>query len=215
MARVDRWLLGRVAGEPRVALVPTASGNQGLRRVHYWLDLGVEHFSRLGAQVEPLDAPDRRAMLDERVAEHIAGCNFVYLSGGRPDYLHACLEGTPVWAAIRGVLDAGGVVAGCSAGAMIWGEKFPGYPRRVWPWHTGFCEIPGAFVLPHYDEVPGWLARLVRASRLNRMTLLGIERDTALVRRQGRFEVRGGGRVEVRGRSGALSYREGQTVTWD
>ena len=116
--------------------------------------------------------------------------------------------------AIYKVLKTGGVVAGCSAGAMIWGEKFPGFPKRGWPWHDGFNELNGAAILPHYDEIPAWLAWFTRASRLNSLATIGIEKDTALVCRQGRYEVRGSGRVVVRSRDGAKSYAEGQTVTW-
>ena len=132
---------------------------------------------------------------------------------GPPTCGHVSAE-PPYCAGIYQVLESGGVVAGCSAGAMIWGEKFPGFPKRAWPWHDGFNELNGAAILPHYDEIPAWLAWFTRASRLNSLATIGIERDTALVCRQGRYEVRGSGRVVVRSREGAKSYAEGQTVTW-
>ena len=214
MERVDQWLLDRVPGTPRVALVPTASGHYGSRRIKYWLDLGTDYFTRLGVEVDPVSVIDRDDARDEGRAGRVSASNFVYLSGGRPNYLRACLGGTPLLQAIYKVLESGGVVAGCSAGAMIWGEKFPGFPKRGWPWHDGFNELKGAAILPHYDEIPSWLAWLTRASLLNRLATVGIERDTALVCRQGRYEVRGSGRVVVRSRDGAKSYVEGQTITW-
>ena len=214
MERVDRWLLDCVPGTPRVALLPTASGHYGPRRIQYWLDLGMEHFTRLGAEVDSVNVRDSEDAQDEQLAARISESNFVYLSGGRPDYLKECLDGTPVLQAIQRVLESGGVVAGCSAGAMIWGEKFPGFPKRGWPWHDGFNVLKGAAILPHYDEIPAWLAWFTRASWLNRLATLGIDRDTALVCREGRYEVRGSGSVVVRNRDGATSYVEGQTVTW-
>ena len=214
MERVDRWLLARVAGVPRVALLPTASGHYGARRIQYWLDLGTEHFTRLGVEVDPVNVVDRSDAHDERLAARVSASNFVYLSGGRPNYLQACLEGTPILQALYKVLESGGVVAGCSAGAMIWGEKFPGFPKRVWPWHDGFNELEGAAVLPHYDEIPTLLAWLTRASLWNRLATVGIERDTALVCLEGRYEVRGSRRVIVQNRDGTKSYVEGETVTW-
>ncbi len=214
MERVDRWLLDCVPGTPRVALLPTASGHYGPRRIQYWLDLGMEHFARLGAKVDPVNVRDSEDAQDEQLAARISESNFVYLSGGRPNYLKECLDGTLLLQAIHRVLESGGVVAGCSAGAMIWGEKFPGFPKRVWPWHDGFNVLEDAAILPHYDEIPAWLAWLTRASRLNRLAILGIDRDTALVCRKGRYEVRGSGSVVVRNRDGATSYVEGQTVTW-
>ena len=125
MERVDRWLLDRVPGVPHVALLPTASGHYGPRRIRYWLDLGTEHFTRLGVKVDPVIVVDRSDAHDERLAARVSASNFVYMSGGRPTYLRACLGGTPLLRAIYQVMESGGVVAGCSAGAMIWGEKFP------------------------------------------------------------------------------------------
>ena len=83
MERVDQWLLARVAGVPRVALLPTASGHYGARRIQYWLDLGVEHFTRLGVEVDPVNVVDRSDAHDERLAARVSASNFVYLSGGR------------------------------------------------------------------------------------------------------------------------------------
>lgn len=214
MERVDRWLLDRVPGTPRVALLPTASGHYGPRRVRYWLDLGAEHFTRMGVEVDPVSVFNRDDAQDESLAARVAASNFVYLSGGRPTYLKRCLFETPVMRAIYEVLESGGVVVGCSAGAMIWGEKFLGFPKRGWPWHDGLNELEGVSFLPHFDEIPAWLAWLTRASRLNRLTTVGVERDTALVCYDGRYEVRGRGNVVVRDKSGLRSYAEGQTVTW-
>ncbi len=215
MERVDRWLLDRVPDTPRVALLPTASGHYGQRRIRYWLDLGTEYFTRLGVEAEPLNVFDRRDAQDARLAERVSAANFVYLSGGRPTYLQRSLVGTPVLRAIYGVLESGGIVAGSSAGAMVWGEKFLGFPKRAWPWHDGFNHLSGRYILPHYDEIPAWLVWLTRASRLNRLDTLGIEKDTALVCHGGRFEVRGSGHVVVRTRTGTASYAEGETITWD
>lgn len=214
MERVDRWLLDLVPGTPRVALLPTASGHYGRRRIKYWLDLGTEYFTRLGVEVDPVSVFNRVDAQDAEVAARVSAANFVYLSGGRPTYLRGCLAGTPLLRAIYEVLESGGVVAGSSAGAMVWGKKFIGFPKRGWPWHDGFNHLRGAYILPHYDEIPGWLVWLTRASRLFRLATVGIEKDTALVCHRGRYEVRGHGRVVVRNWSGTKSFSEGQVVPW-
>ena len=69
MEPVDRFLLD-ILGEPaRVVCLPTAAGNEGADRVRYWMDLGVEHFTRLGAaQVEGVPVIDRSSALDEVMA---------------------------------------------------------------------------------------------------------------------------------------------------
>jgi len=65
--------------------------------------------------------------------------------------LHATLKDTAAYSAILGVLEQGGVVAGCSAGAMIWGEVIPSFPTMI-PLKPAFNKLPHSITLPHYDE---------------------------------------------------------------
>src|SRR5947208_2833436 len=97
MEAVDRFLLSRVQGEPRVVCLPTAAGTEGAERIGYWSRLGVEHFTRLGAQAEAVEVINRATASDETFAARIRNANFVYLSGGKPDYLFKTLADTPVW----------------------------------------------------------------------------------------------------------------------
>ncbi len=185
MELVDRWLLESAPGTPRVICLPTAAGAEGDVSVSYWMNKGVRHFQRMGVQTEALPVIDRGTAENPEYGERIRNANFVYLSGGNPIYLYDTLVGTASWEAIREVLNGGGVVVGCSAGAMIFG-------RHAVPWglHPGFNLLPGSDILPHYDELPHcdefpvrsagvlkvWLARRTR--------LVGIEGYTALVIRQ-------------------------------
>jgi cyanophycinase len=179
MEPVDRYLLSCLPGPADVICLPTAAGTEGEERIAYWSNLGTAHFTRLGVQhVESLPVIDRPSAENDAFAGRIRAANFVYLSGGKPDYLLNTLSGTPVWQAITGVLERGGVVAGCSAGAMIMGGRtatgfFTGTQKAF-----GFLE--DAFVMPHFDEMPGWIARLVPAL-VKHMTLVGVEGNTALV----------------------------------
>src|SRR3990172_9732773 len=128
MNPVDEWPLGRLRGQARVVCLPSAAGQEGPERIGYWSRLGVDHFTRLGATAEAVEIVNRAGARDEALAARIRAANFVYLSGGDPDYLYQTLNGTPAWAAIEGVLAGGGVVAGCSAGAIIWSESYPSFP---------------------------------------------------------------------------------------
>ena len=121
--------------------------------------VGVDHFTRLGATAEAVPVVDRACANDPALAAVIAGANFVYLSGGKPDYLYQTLAGSLAWGAIQAVLAGGGLLAGCSAGAMILGEKFFGFPG----WKRGFGFLPGATILPHFDEIPQAMIRSLRA----------------------------------------------------
>ncbi len=199
MDPVDRFLLSCLPGPADVVCLPTAAGKEGPERIAYWSNLGTGHFTHLGAgRVDALPVIDRPSAENPDYAERIRGANFVYLSGGKPDYLYNTLENTPVWQAIVSVLERGGVVAGCSAGAMIFGARtatgfFTGTQKTF-----GFLE--DAFVMPHFDEMPGWIANLVPAL-VKDLTLVGVEGNTALVCTSGGVRVEGSGGVTI-GRGG-------------
>lgn len=214
MEPVDRALLDRLPRTPRVVCLPTAAGTEGPERIAYWSRLGVEHFTRLGVQVQAVPVVDRDTAHDPALVAAITGANFVYLSGGKPDYLHQTLAGTPTWDAILGVLAGGGLLAGCSAGAMILGEKFFGFPG----WKPGFNFLPGATVIPHFDEIPEALLKsmqLLAGKTLGKgLTVLGIDGYTALVCNGARYEVLGRGGVTVWNRTGKTRYLSGPLPAW-
>jgi cyanophycinase len=199
MNDVDRELLGR-AGGSRVAILPTASAPDGPGVPERWAEDGVAHFRALGAVPTAVLALDRDGCHLPENVERVRQSNFVYFSGGKPDYLHRTLLDTPLWQAVLGVLARGGILAGCSAGAMIQGGWIPGgftFGRGFW--HPAFALLPGAFVLPHFDEMPGWMLAPAAAFRPRGSFIVGIDGGTALVGSGGRWEVLGRGRVVVQG----------------
>lgn len=204
MEPVDRALMARLGEPARVVCLPTGAGTEGEARLRYWMDLGEKHFKALGAgSVEALPVAGRAQAMDETLAERVRAANFVYFSGGKPLYLYESLAGTPVWHAVEQVLRRGGVVAGCSAGAMIFGERVlsgPGFQATF----AGFGYLAGAFVVPHFDEIPGAIVEaaslLVRGKTMIGIdggTVLAINREGSAVLGSGRVVVRSGGRREV------------------
>jgi cyanophycinase len=205
MEPVDRELLARLGVSPRVVCLPTAAGREGPARIGYWSRLGVEHFTRLGARAEALPVIDRASADDPALTAAIAPADFVYLSGGKPDYLYRTLAGSRAWEAILSVIARGGLLAGCSAGAMVMGERFFGFPG----WNAGFNLAPGVTVIPHFDEIPAAMLRSVRFLAGNALIVVGIEGNTALVQDGGRYEVLGSGGVTLWSRAGKTCYTAG------
>jgi cyanophycinase len=205
MEPVDRKLLERLGPCPRVVCLPTAAGTEGPDRIGYWSRLGVEYFERLGARPEALPVIDRQSADDPTLAAAITKADFVYLSGGKPDYLYRTLDGTRSWEAILLVLAGGGLLAGCSAGAMVLGERFFGFPG----WHTGFDLVPGVTVVPHFDEIPGALSRSIHALAGKHLMVAGIEANTALVKNGSQYEVLGAGGVTLWRGSSKMRYTAG------
>ena len=155
---------------------------------------------------------DRDSAMDTSLSDRISSANFVYLSGGDPHYLHRTLVGTRAYESIIGVMEEDGVVAGCSAGAMIWGEWIPRLLPPPWPWRRGFNHVPGTVILPHYDEVPAWLGRAFRIVNFSRPTMVGVDGYTALVLSKDMTLVRGNGGVTIWGRKGKSRFGAGEAI---
>lgn len=202
---IDRELIHRLKAPARVVCLPTAAGKEGTKRIRYWMQLGLHHFTRLGVQVDAVPVIDRVSANDPALAERIRQANFVYLSGGKPDYLFNTLHDSQAWAAIQSVLAHGGVLTGCSAGAMIMGEKIYGFPGL----HPGFGLLPGTLIIPHFEEIPAALLKAAHLSIDSKLTLLGIEGNTALVYSGEDYEVLGTGGVTIWDRNSRARYLQG------
>ena len=217
MSAVDEQLLER-AGGSNVVILPTASAPDGPGVPERWIALGVEHFARLGAQADGLLVLDRAACDDAAHADRIRAANLVYFSGGKPDYLRQTLVDTAVWAAVREVFERGGVLAGCSAGAMILGGYVPEFSLRIgvpWinRWQAAFALVPQAVVVPHYNEFPEVMMKLMFGRRPPGSYLIGVDGHTALVGYDQVWQVLGTGRVTVRHGREVKHYTAGQRVS--
>ena len=216
MADFDAGLLATTGrSRPRVAILPTASWPDGTEVFHRWATQGSAHFSGLGAEVEPVLVRDRVDADDAGHAQAIGEADLIYLSGGKPGYLLDALAGSAVGRALTAANQRGAVLAGCSAGAMVLAGH--AFDFRVgpmpWPlrWRSGLGFAPGASVVPHYDAWPEALCALVALQSPRRSVVLGIDEETAVVGRDGSWQVHGRSRVTVwRGRH-RERYRAGDT----
>jgi cyanophycinase len=206
MTEIDAGLLASTGrSRPRVAILPTASWPDGEEVFRRWAAMGADHFAALGAEVEPVLVRDRLDADDDAYAQAIGEADVVYLSGGKPGHLTESLIGTRVGSAIVSAHGRGAAIIGCSAGAMVLaGRHFDFRMRRmVWPlrWRTSFDLVPGITVIPHYDAVPEALAALFVLQAPRNLVTLGIDEQTAIVGRNGSWQVHGAGRVTAwRGR---------------
>jgi cyanophycinase len=208
---LDRELLARVRDEARVVVLPTASAPDGPGVPEHWAQLGIKHFARLGVAVEAVMVLTREDAESGHLASKIAQATVVYLSGGKPQFLLETLRGSACWGAIAGVFEAGGVVVGCSAGAMVLAGHllaFPGMRRSV----PALGLAPGIAVIPHFDEIPGWITGVMRRAPSG-VTVVGVDGSTGLVgsHEQG-WTVSGRGTVTVFEGKQRQQYHSGESV---
>jgi cyanophycinase len=206
MADFDLGLLAATGRpRPRVVVLPTASWPDGETVFQRWAAMGVEHFTSLGAEVEPVLVRDRADADDPAHAQAIGEADLVYLSGGRPGYLAETLEASRVGRALWDASRAGTILAGCSAGAMVLADRQWDFRRKMlpWPlrWRRGLGVVSGLTVIPHYDAWPEPLCALMALQAPRGSTVVGIDEETAIVGRDGSWQVHGRARVTVwRGR---------------
>jgi cyanophycinase-like exopeptidase len=187
----------RSAGVVRVAVVPTAAarGRPELAAAN-----GVAACERVGerlglhVEAEMVAVVDGASANDPTLADRIGGAGLIHFPGGDPDLIPTLLRDTPVWAAVRGALAGGAVLAGASAGAMAMG---------TWTWTprggiAGLDLVPGIAVVPHADA-RSWADNLHRFGdgAPQDLAILGLgERTGVLIDSAGTWRVVG--EAEVR-----------------
>ena len=196
MAAPDRRSI-QLAGGPDapIAIIPTAAApDNNHRRAG---ENGRRWFTSLGAtNVQGVPLVDRDSASEESVVEQIREAKLVYLLGGFPGYLCETLRDSPAWTAMLAARDAGAVLAGSSAGAMVLCQ-YLNDPRGQGV-TNGLGLIPNACVLPHHNTFgQGWAERL--RELLPKATLIGIDEETAMIsdRSTPNWRVHGAGDVTL------------------
>jgi cyanophycinase len=193
--------------------LPTAAGKESEARLAHWHELGYAQAQRLGVECNSLKLYNREDAFNKDFVEEISDAALIYLSGGDPHYLAQTLFETPVWSAIVAAWESGASLAGCSAGAMIFGKEIMGIRKS----HAspGLNLLPTIQTIPHYDRFLGWLpdrvaAAIVRAP--DGVHLIGIDEDTALIRdnAQALWRVWGEGKVHVLKGATPQSFSKGE-----
>jgi len=219
MDDVDRFLLQSVSSNghrPRVVCLPTAAGREGNSSVNRWSRMGVEHFTRLNADVQAVPIIDRDSADDPRWEPALKNADLIYFSGGNPLYLYETLEGSRAWAAAQKAWSRGAVYAGCSAGAMILGRQMPNFHTVGLNSVGAFGIVPATYIIPHFDAIPGIWKPIIQAIRRRLKPdeiMIGIDEDTALIGQLGKtWSVMGRSQVHVFRKDGTTSCSAGEEV---
>ncbi|MFN8381015.1 MAG: Type 1 glutamine amidotransferase-like domain-containing protein [Anaerolineales bacterium] len=217
MNDVDAYLLancGANGRKPRVVCLPTAAGREGDASVNRWSNMGVEHFTRLGADVRAVPVIDAESANDLEHAAAVEESDVVYFSGGNPVYLHQTMQDSLVWKSAQKVWERGGVYAGCSAGAMILAKEIPDFRAMGLRSISAFGVMPVAFVMPHFDAIPIFgkpMVATLRKRLKNGEAMIGVDEDTAIVGKLGEeWTVMGTAQAHVFTKDESKSYSVGE-----
>jgi cyanophycinase len=205
MAEADLRAIELAGGDDaRISIIPTAAApdNNHERAGRN----GVRWFENLGARnVTALPLIDRASAESPAVAAALRDSRLIYLLGGFPHYLGQTLLGSASWQAIVAARQAGAVVAGSSAGAMVLCQHY--YNPESKQLAQGLGLLPNACVLPHHNTFgKSWAAQL--ATLLPGSTLLGIDERTAML------DDGAAGTWQVYGQGAATLYRDGLSTVY-
>jgi len=139
---------------------------------------GVRWFKSLGAKdVISVPLVDKVSANDEKIAESLRSARLIYMLGGFTGYLGETLQGSAAWDAVLEAYQAGAVVAGSSAGAMVMCEFY--YDLNEGQVVNGLNLVPNSLVLPHHNTFgKSWASRLLEISHV---TLIGIDEQTGTI----------------------------------
>jgi cyanophycinase len=143
---IDRLLLD-LSGTDQVLVLPTAAAYEHPERL---VAAVTTAFEALGAKAVGLPVLARPDAMDPANVEAVGASRFTYLAGGSPMHLRSVLKETPLWEALVASVEAGGVVAGSAAGAMVLTD--PMVDPRGGAFTLGLGLLTGLAVIPAADQ---------------------------------------------------------------
>jgi cyanophycinase len=200
----DKVILGEVArrvGSGKLVVSTVAMKNPGGLFEQYeqaFRALGIKHLFKLEINEREEGTRDSKIrILDDAVG--------VFFTGGDQVKITSQIGDTPIFKRVEEIYEAGGVIAGTSAGASVMSETMlveggdeeshvSGGSVRMAP---GLGLIEGVIIDQHFME-RGRVGRLVGAVAQNPKNLgIGIDEQTAIVVERNQFYVLGSGAVYV------------------
>jgi cyanophycinase len=195
----DRAVAERVRGG-KLVLATIAS-----RQPEGYLESYQKAFADLGVtDLVELYVNDRGETHNEGKLSVLEGAAGVFFSGGDQLRIASQIGDTPIERRVRAIHEAGGLIAGTSAGASVMSETMlvggtSSESHRIGDLNMapGLGLIRNAIIDQHFAE-RGRIGRLLGAVAHNpRILGVGIDEDTAIVLEDERFKVIGSGAVYV------------------
>lgn len=179
--------------DKRIVVMPTASGDPGASGLAY-----KDFFLKAGlTEVESLPIPDRQTANELDPVKDIGRADLLYFTGGDQNRLVSILGNTATHGSIQTAWQRSAILAGTSAGAMVWGPEFIANGTSRGALLLGFSRdaqgVPGLELRPglnlwdnlivdtHFTEQQRLGRLLLAAASSPGSTGLGIDEGTAAI----------------------------------
>jgi cyanophycinase len=196
-----RMLVRKVAKSGKLVVATIASTQPNIMFDEYercLRGLGMRHVHHLSINTR------EEARLESRVRV-LSDADAVFFTGGDQLKITSQIGDSPVFTRVREIFDAGGLIAGTSAGASVMSETMMvsgkgdesyriGSLLQLAP---GLGLLQGVIIDQHFSQ-RGRIGRLLGAVAQNpRMLGIGLDEDSAILVQRGRFQVLGTNAVHV------------------
>ena len=202
--------------QPVFVQLATAAGRESEERRDYWRMLGQDQADRLGVEARFLPVFGRAEAESHEFVDAVRDAALIYFSGGDPNHLANSMRDTILWQAIQENFNTGGSLAGCSAGAMFMSDQVPRIRFTTSPPVAGVGLLSHIQVIPHFNMIHRFIPdAVVRALSdvPDGVTLIGIDDETSMVRREDAWSVVGKGRVHILNGDEPRTFEHSEHIT--
>jgi len=138
------------------------------------------------------------------VINEMSKANIVYFSGGNPQHLINSISAKNFMNELIRIKKIG-ILAGCSAGAMIMGEKMIK--------GTGLNFIKNSIIIPHYGEsYYSWISNTVKLLNKGKYKLICLEKDTYFTITESNIKIIGDNNIHIIYKNDQTTYSDGDIL---
>jgi cyanophycinase len=214
---IDEYLISQYKPQ-NIAILPTAAGVEN--DASKWLDMAKQHYAKYNLSVIPVPIYNKVQANEKRLTDQLKQADWIFLSGGNPNYLFETLKDSELWKIILKQVDDGALIAGSSAGAMIMGKfllspslnTFFKSSSSLWQRAFGLVDYT---IIPHFDHFKkqkGFMLKILRISPNKiRSSWMGIDENTAIILDDLSRKVIGSGSVEIHDSTGIHTLNDKNT----
>ncbi len=171
----------------KVLILPTAAAYQQpdlvFRNAKLW-------FESMSAETEECMLLNRADAFSETFANQISAAKFIYIAGGSPLHLRSVLKSSPAFEAMTAAWQAGAILAGSSAGAMVLTD--PMIDPRGGAFSVGLGTVTNIAVYPHFTGTVDTKFQRTIALAPRNCAVVALPEQTALIREpEGSWHIEG------------------------
>ena len=205
---IDKYLIAKYKPK-NVAVIPLAAGQEA--DAVKWINLAKTHYAKFKLSVIPVEIYSKTQANDKKLTNLLKTADFIFFSGGSPNYLIETLRGSLLWEVVLDKYEHGALLAGSSAGAMVMGKYIlsPSFKtifgKDKVMWQDAFSLVDYT-IIPHFDHFKrqsGIINKLMSRSLSKiRSDWMGIDENTAIIFDGSNRSVHGLSGVEVHDQNG-------------